>query len=243
MNIATGVRAKDASKSVLLTGATGMIGGLVLQRCLERPDVARVVSMGRRRTGQDHDKLVEVEVAELDRVGSELDADAASMDEHLRGHDAAFFCMGVYTGQVSNEELHRLTADVPLRFAEALIAQSSTVRFALLSGQGADRRGRSRMAFARAKGAAEQGLVDLGFPEVLSFRPGYIYPVTPRREPNVSYRVFRALYPVLGRVMPNIGVPSDALARAMVEETLHAGPPRGDRIFENREIRRVAALA
>lgn len=223
-----------ATKSVLITGATGMIGGLVLSRCLERRDVERVVSIGRRRSGVRHDKLEEVEMAELDAV-----QDVAA---HLVAHDAVLFCMGVYTGQVSNDELVRLTADVPLRFAATLAERSPSARFALLSGQGADRTGRARMVFARAKGAAEQGLVDLGFPEVLSFRPGYIYPVTPRREPNVSYRLFRALYPVVGRLVPNIGVPSDALAQVMVDETLHDGADRGDVVFENRDIRRLADL-
>jgi hypothetical protein len=33
----------------------------------------------------------------------------------------------------------------------------------------------------------------LGFPRTHLFRPGYIYPVTPRTEPNLSYRAFRAL--------------------------------------------------
>lgn len=222
--------------SVVITGATGMIGRLALEGCLQRDDVHQVVSIGRRGSGLEHEKLQELKVADLDAGLEAVDS------EHLAGHDAVIFCMGVYTGQVPNDELRRLTTDVPLRFAEALAAQSPAARFALLSGQGADRTERARMAFARAKGAAERGLVELGFPEVLSFRPGYIYPVTPRREPNVSYRVFRALYPVLGRLVPNIGVPSDALARVMVDETLHAGAHRGDRIFENRDIRERAGL-
>ena len=227
---------KKQAWSVLITGATGMIGRLALEGCLQRDDVLRVVSIGRRDTGLGHEKLQEVEVADLA-------VDLEGVDpEHLAGHDAAIFCMGVYTGQVPSDELRRLTTDVPLRFAEALAEQSPAARFALLSGQGADRSEQARMAFARAKGAAEEGIVELGFPEVLSFRPGYIYPVTPRREPNVSYRVFRALYPVLGRLVPNVGVPSDALARVMVEETLHAGAHRGDRIFENRDIRERAGL-
>ena len=222
------------SRSVVLTGATGMVGGLVLERCLERDDVGRVVSIGRRRSGRSHSKLLEVELEDLGA--------ARSVAEHLRGHDAAFFCMGVYTGQVSKDELRRLTTEVPLRFAEALAEHSPSARFALLSGQGADRAERSRMVFVRAKGAAEQGLVALGFPEVLSFRPGYIYPVTPRSEPNLSYRVLRALYPLLGRLVPNLGVPSDALAHVMVEETLHTGSDHGDRVLENAEIRRRAGL-
>lgn len=220
-------------KSVVVTGATGMIGGLVLRLSLERADVRRVVSVGRRSTGLAHDKLEEILLDDFE--------DSDSLGPPLEGHDAALFCMGAYTGVVPNDELRRLTTEAPLQFAEALIVRSPSARFGLLSGQGADRSERSRMVFARAKGAAEQGLIELGFPAVLSFRPGYIYPVTPRREPNVSYRIFRALYPVLGRLVPNVGVPSDALARVMVEETIGASGG-GDRIFENRDIRRLAGV-
>src|SRR6266849_10501839 len=31
--------------------------------------------------------------------------------------------------------------------------------------------------------------------EVVIFRPAYIYPVEPRKEPNLSYRVLHAIYP------------------------------------------------
>ena len=80
---------------------------------------------------------------------------------------------------------------------------------------------KSRMAFARYKGAAEKVLLKIGFPRVHIFRPGYIYPVTPRKEPNFSYRISRFLYPVLRRVYPNIGIPSENLARAMVHTGLY----------------------
>ena len=32
------------------------------------------------------------------------------------------------------------------------------------------------------------------FTHVSIFRPAYIYPVEPRKEPNVSYRLLRAVY-------------------------------------------------
>jgi hypothetical protein len=47
-------------------------------------------------------------------------------------------------------------------------------------------------------------------------RPGYIYPVTPRREPNLGYRVLRAIYPLASRIYPGVGVTSEEVARAMV---------------------------
>jgi hypothetical protein len=72
------------------------------------------------------------------------------------------------------------------------------------------------------------------------FRPGYIYPVTPRDEPNVTYRITRSLYPVLRRVYPNIGIASDDLARAMVYAGLHGTGTHAAPVLENRDIRVLA---
>ena len=42
------------------------------------------------------------------------------------------------------------------------------------------------MAFARYKGEAEKALLAAGFSSAYIFRPAYIYPVEPRKEPNFS---------------------------------------------------------
>ena len=62
------------------------------------------------------------------------------------------------------------------------------------------------MAFARYKGMAENGLFAAGFPWVQIFRPGYVYPVKVRKEPNLVYTVTRFLYLLLRRLYPNIGI-------------------------------------
>ena len=59
------------------------------------------------------------------------------------------------------------------------------------------------MAFARYKGKAEKALIAAGFRSVCIFRPAYIYPVEPRKEPNFSYRLLRMIYPVFRALFPN----------------------------------------
>src|SRR6202035_5965326 len=103
--------------------------------------------------------------------------------------DAAIFCLGTYTGAVSDADLRRVTVDYTTEFARVLRASSPNATFTFLSGSGADPTGRSRMAFARYKGEAEKALSAAGFPHVYIFRPAYIYPVQPRKEPNFSYRL------------------------------------------------------
>ena len=45
---------------VLLTGATGMVGSLVLQQNLDNQDILEVVSLLRRLSGVQHPKLTEL---------------------------------------------------------------------------------------------------------------------------------------------------------------------------------------
>jgi hypothetical protein len=72
------------------------------------------------------------------------------------------------------------------------------------------------------------------------FRPAYIYPVQPRSEPNVSYRLLRAIYPAFRVLFPNQVVRADDLARTMVDVAMQ-GTGRGRQVvLENRDIRHLA---
>ena len=113
------------------------------------------------------------------------------------------------------------------------------VAFSFLSGNGADPTARSRIPFARYKGQAERALLAAGFPHPYIFRPAYIYPVEPRKDPNFSYRLLRASYPAFRVLFPNQVIRSDDLARAMVDVAVRSTGEREGLIFENRDIRNM----
>lgn len=209
-----------------------MVGGLVLRQALERPEVTQVTTIGRRPTGVTSSKLTEVVHEDFTDLGGVSNA--------LESCDAALFCLGVYTGNVPDEMFRTITVDYTVTFAQTLRQQSPQAAFCLLSGQGADPTERSRMAFARYKGAAEKALLDLGFPRLHLFRPGYIYPVEPRPEPNLGYRILRPLYPLLRHLYPNLGIASDDLARAMLHAALYGTGAHASPFLENRDIRALA---
>jgi uncharacterized protein YbjT (DUF2867 family) len=96
------------------------------------------------------------------------------------------------------------------------------------------------MAFARYKGEAEKALLATGFPRVYIFRPAYIYPVEPRKEPNFSYRLLRWIYPAFRVAFPNLVIRSDDLARAMVDVAVQRTGERQSLVFENRDIKAIA---
>ena len=216
-------------KSLVIVGASGMVGAYALRCALDNPRVLRVTSVGRKTLGISHPKLIEVVHRDF--------ADCSSLAQTLSVQDAAVFCLGAYTGAVSDAELRRITVDYTVEFSRVLHGSSPGAAFSFLSGNGADPTGRSRMSFARYKGEAENAILAAGFPHVYIFRPAYIYPVEPRKEPTFSYRLLRAIYPAFRILFPNQVIRADDLARAMLDvvvlENEH-GP-----VFENSDIRAI----
>ena len=218
-----------SEKRVIITGATGMVGGCALRICLENPDVSLVTVIGRSRTG--------IKDARLREVFNNDFMDYSANADVLKGHDVALYCLGAYTGMVPDDLFRQITVDYTLAFARAFHRESPQAVFCFLSGQGADQTERSRAAFARHKGAAEKALLEIGFPRVHIFRPGYIYPITPRKEPNLMYAITSFLYPLLCRLYPNIGISSEDLARAMVLAGLYGTGENKNPLLENKDIR------
>ena len=196
---------------------------------LEGTDDMVVTVIGRSRTGINDAGLREVVVDDF--------TDYSALTDVLGNQDVALYCLGVYTGAVPDDLFRQITVDYTLAFARALQRASPQAGYCFLSGQGADQTGKSHMAFARYKGEAEKTLLEIGFPRVHIFRPGYIYPVTPRKEPNLVYTITRFLYPLLRRLYPNIGISTEGLAAAMVHAGLYGTGENENPVLENKDIR------
>jgi len=223
------MNAPGVQTRLTIVGATGMVGGYALRYALDHPAVGYVTAIGRRKLGISHPKLNEVLHRDF--------ADCSALAEALANQDAAIFCIGTYTGSVSDAELRKITVDYTVEFARVLHGSSPNAAFSFLSGSGADPTGRSRMAFARYKGEAEKLLLAAGLPRVYIFRPAYIYPVEPRKEPNFSYRLLRTIYPAFRVLFPNQVIRVDDLARAIVDVAIRETGEMGGLVFANRDIR------
>lgn len=202
-----------------------MVGGLILQNCLSNNDVKKVTIIVRKSLGLKHPKLTEIIHQNF--------TDYSKIINHLKGIDVCYFAIGVYTGTVPKEEFKIITVTIPVALAEVLKVYSSQTTFCFLSGQGADSSEKSKVLFAREKGIAENKIIALNFKETYIFRPGYIYPVTPRKEPNLAYKIFRLLYKPLAFLMPNSVTTSKQLAQKIVSVGLNGG---NQIIFENTDI-------
>jgi len=152
-----------SQKSLVLVGATGVVGGYALRCALDDDSVKAVTAIERRRLGISHPKLREVLHGDF--------GNCSTLSSALSRQDAVVFCLGTYTGAVSHAELRKITVDYTIEFARVLRGASPEAAFSFLSRNGADPTGKSRIAFARYKGEAENALIAAGFPSVYLFRP------------------------------------------------------------------------
>ena len=211
-------------KNAIIAGASGMIGQLIVESCLSSSELGQITSLARRPSEQQHPKLKEVIINNF--------ADYSGQADLFKNIDAAFFCIGAYTGQVPDDQFKVITVDYAVAFAEAVEANSPKAKLCLLSGAGADRSEKSRTSFARYKGIAENQISAMGL-DFFAFRPGYIYPVTPRKEPNLMYSISRALYPLIKLMGSNSSIKSTELATAMFNVGLKGATKE---VLENRDI-------
>jgi len=211
--------------NILITGASGMIGKIVEAKCLQHPDVNQVHSVLRRSSGRSHPKLTE-------HLREDF-TDWQDIHDTLANIDQVIFCLGAYTGSLPDDQFKVVTVNIPVQLGSQLLKANPNAGFILLSGQGADTKETSRVTFAKYKGMAENQLIALGLGRFHSVRPSYIYPDEPRTEPNIAYRIYRRIYPLIKRLGPNFSVRSSHLAAVMLHLAL-----RGDRrtILENKDI-------
>src|SRR5579864_4879626 len=94
---------------LVMVGATGMVGGYALRYALDNPAVKSVTSIGRKKLGVKHPKLKE--------VVHENFADCSALADMLSERDAAVYCLGAYTGSVSDAQLRIITASYTIEFA------------------------------------------------------------------------------------------------------------------------------
>lgn len=215
----------DQPKKVLIAGASGMIGKLILKNCIDSEEIESVTSLVRKASGNTNEKLNEVIIADF--------TDYQLHAKTFERIDVVYFCIGAYTGVVTDSVFKEVTVDIPVKLALAIKEYSPHARFCFLSGQGADRTEKSKIAFAKYKGAAENQISAIGLNGFHTFRPSYIYPVEVRKEPNFMYKVSRAIYPLLKLFGEGLSIKSTELAKQMFKVGLYG---HSHEILENRDI-------
>lgn len=192
---------------VIITGTTGMVGEGVLLECLDHPEITEVLSVSRKPAEITHPKLKEYLVADF--------LSLKENDEMLKGYDACFFCSGVSSVGMKEEEYRRVTYDTTMNFAKA-VTPDPQMSFVYVSGGGTDSSEKGPMAWARIKGKTENDLMKLPFRQAFGFRIGFLIP-NPRQKRVLKYYNYVSwLLPVIKLVFPNIITTMKQVAEAMI---------------------------
>ncbi len=176
---------------ILLAGATGLVGGLVLARCPDAIPVSRRPIPGRPGVVADFDDLPPLPPAHVAVC-------ALGTTRAKAGSDAAF---------------RAVDHDAVLAFARAAKTAGVT-HFILVSSVGANPR--SGLLYPRTKGEVEAALTAMAFPRLDILQPGLL--IGPRAERRPVERFLQWAAPVIDLALPrDIGsLPADAVAEAIV---------------------------
>lgn len=147
------------SRTALLVGATGLVGGHVLTRLLDDARWSQVVVLGRRPSGRPHGKLTE-RLVSFDELAP------------LPAIDDVFACLGTTIKVAGSKERFR-QVDHDYTVAVARLARTAgAARLALVSSVGASVSASN--FYLRVKGETERDVGELGYDSLVIARPSFL---------------------------------------------------------------------
>ncbi|MFD0725667.1 NAD(P)H-binding protein [Lysobacter brunescens] len=204
--------------SLLILGATGLVGGHLLRLALDDVRVERVVAPVRRALAMPHGAMASRLEAPV------VDFDALPGDAPWWRVDAVACALGTTIRDAGSREAFR-RVDVEYVVDAARRAREAGARsFALNSSAGANRA--SFGFYLRCKAEAEDAVAALGYPSYTIVRPSMIGGERARKRTleHMAVRIGRACAPVIParwRV-----VEAEAIARRLLDAAIEAAPGR-----------------
>ncbi|MFP3518275.1 oxidoreductase [Pseudomonas sp. SIMBA_077] len=204
---------------ILLAGATGLTGELLLDRLLNEPTITRVLAPSRKPLA-DHPHLE-------NPVG-----DPAVFLPQLSGPvEVAFCCLGTTIKQAGSEEAFRaVDHDMVVAFGKRALEMGAK-HLIVISAIGADPK--SSVFYNRVKGEMEQSLRAQNWPQLTIARPSLL--IGERREERPAEKFVGTL----SKLIPGKyhGIPACELARALWRLALEE--QSGVRVVESDELRKL----
>jgi uncharacterized protein YbjT (DUF2867 family) len=197
---------------VMLAGATGLVGGHVLQLLLDDPRCDAVVAPTRRALPLANPAL----------RNPMVDFEQLPLDADWWAVDAVVCALGSTIKQAGSREVFaRIDHDYPLQLANRARAAGAHA-FVLNSAMGANPA--SRIFYNQVKGRLEQDLRALDYPSLTLVRPGLIG--GQRAERRTGEHLASLLLGALGPVLPRAWRinPAERIAAAMVDAALAPRP-------------------
>jgi uncharacterized protein YbjT (DUF2867 family) len=192
----------------IITGTTGMVGEGVMHECLNHSDVESILVINRRTINTNHPKLKEIV---LDNF-----YDFSSIEEHLKGYNACFFCLGTTSVGKKEDEYTKITFDITKALADNLVKLNPDLTFCYISGAGTDSSEKGRSMWARIKGRTENYILNLGFRRAFAFRPAIIQPTKGLKNTLSFYKYLFFLLPMVKLLFPKHICSLKEIGKAMI---------------------------
>jgi len=217
------------TKSALLIGASGLVGGHCLQFLLEESSYTRVVALVRRPLSITHDKLAQyiVDFSELETLGECLTA------------DDVYCCLGTTIKKAGTKEAFRkVDFDYPIKLA-ALAQHLGANQFLIVTSLGADPH--SRIFYNRVKGEVEEAIRKISFITINIFHPSLL--LGERTEHRIGEKAGAFImsglkYVLVGPLRKYRAIQARDVAKAMVQ--VAQKNLKGVNIFDSKQIQEIA---
>lgn len=187
----------------LIAGATGLIGGQLLDLLLDSNRYDSVVALTRKELPK-HSKLIQVKMDQtMGNLGSTL------------GIDDVFCSLGTTMAKArSKEKFYEVDFTYPFLLAKNSLGMGAK-QFLIVSALGANKN--SSVYYSRVKGEIEEAVSGLGFISLHIFRPSLL--LGPRQENRSAEEAAKFFYKVFGFIVPKKykAIESVTVARAMLQ--------------------------
>ena len=192
----------------IITGATGMVGEGVLHECLNHSEVEQVLVINRKPCGVTHPKLKEIIHADF--------FDLSAIEHQLVNYNTCFYCLGITSLRMSEEDYNKTTYILTINFAEILLKQNPEMTFCYLSGAGTNGNEQAKSMWVRVKSKTENQLFKMPFKKTYMFRPGLMHPTKGLKNTQKLYKAINWMYPFLRLVFPKFVSTLAELGIAMI---------------------------
>lgn len=213
------------NKTAILLGASGLVGGFLLDVLLNSQEYSSVVVFVRKEVGIKHPKLVE-HIVNFDLLGTYADL--------VQGDDL-FCCLGTTIKQAKTREAFRLVDyDYPVKFAE-MANINGVKQFLLVTSIGAN--ATSSVFYLKTKGECEEAIKKIGLSSSSVFRPSSL--LGPRKVVRPQEKVGEVMMKIfsfclVGKLKKYRPIQAQRIAEAMY--TVAQSPKVGFTIYESDQI-------
>ena len=200
--------------SIIIIGASGLIGKQVLRQSLENPEIRHVIILVRKPFNLKHPKLNEI-ITDF--------KDLTELESSIKGA-ALICCLGTTRKKSPNlKDYKKIDFDLTVNLAR-IAKQQNVEQIHLISAVGAD--SESKIFYNRLKGEIEEAIIKLDFSRTFIYRPSLL--IGKRNEFRFGELIAQKLMPIIdillvGSLKKYHSIPANEIAKAVIKSIFIKG--------------------